>query len=352
MLGIGDFYFYIAVSKPNQMKKLLVIGGTQYIGRYLVEQLVLLGKYDITLFNRGKTNAELFPTCAKIYGDRNTDDVLKISHQYWDIIIDVSCYFPNPLNNLLDALKGKVGRYIFVSTASLYQINPESTEPMDENTPTVSCSEEEKTDTTVSTYNQRKSACEKILLSKEWLDIIIFRLGLVIGKYDWTDRLYYWLHKAYTQDEFLIPNHGKNIISYSDVSDLSRILIKAITIKNQHTIYNANSYNASLFDFISRIIKRSNTSPKLINITPEEFKKQKLKPWTDLPLWVNGDYFTLNNSRLKNEFDIHYNSLDETADALFNYCHNDLKWRKPNTSIASLSIEREKEIINEIKAKS
>lgn len=345
------YFIFTLLTKPNQMKKLLVIGGTQYIGRYLVEQLIRLEKYDITLFNRGKTNTDIFPNLNKIHGDRNTDDILKISRQYWDIIIDVSCYFPNPLNKLLDTLEGKVGRYIFVSTASLYQLNPEATQPMDENTAIVSCKEEEKTDTTVSTYNQRKSECEKVLQSKEWLDVIIFRLGLVVGKYDWTDRLYYWLHKAYTQDEILIPNHGKNIISYSDVSDLSRILIRAIRIKNKHIIYNANSYNASLFDFISKIIERGNKSPKLINITPEEFKKQELKPWTDLPLWVNGDYFTLNNSRLKNEFNIHYNSLDETADALFDYCNNDLKWRAPNTSIASLPLEKEQQIIAEIKSK-
>lgn len=329
------------------MKKVLVIGGTQFVGRNLVEHLIASNQYDITLFNRGKTNQDLFPNLRLIKGDRNTDDILKICEENWDIIFDVSCYFPISLEILLPRLKDKVKKYIYVSTASLYNISP-STPYMDESTEIVSFTEEDKTDTSIQTYNQRKAACEKILLEQEWLDKIIFRLGLVIGKYDHTDRLYYWFHKLQTQDKFLIPNNGKNIISYSDVSDLSKVLMKAIDVKNKFIIYNANSYNASLFDFISRAKKTLNKDSTLINITPEQFNEHELKAWTDLPLWIDGDFFTMNNTRLKSEFPIPWNSIDQTTHLLLDYYSNYLEWRKPETSQPSLSPEKENQIINSI----
>jgi len=241
-----------------------------------------------------------------------------------------------------------VGRYIYVSTGSLYQLDEQCKEPMNEEFPTQLPSAHE----IPNDYNQRKAACEQIILSKKWLDSIIFRLGLVIGKYDYTDRLYYWFHKVQSQDAFLIPNEGKNAISYSDIGDLTNILIHAIDVRNNHKIYNANSYNASFHDFLSTAMSELNRSCEWVNINPEQFKKHELKEWTDLPLWVNGDYFRLDNTRLKNDFPISFNSVHETTMNLLDYYSNDLKWRKPAPTPTSpaLSIEKENEIIKTLKS--
>ena len=77
--------------------KILILGGTSFIGRNLVEQLIQQDQYQLTLFNRGQTNNHLFPNLNFIQGDRNTDDILQIGNQNWDYVIDVSCYFPDSL---------------------------------------------------------------------------------------------------------------------------------------------------------------------------------------------------------------------------------------------------------------
>ena len=77
------------------MKSVLILGGTLFIGRCLVEKLVAEEDLEITLFNRGKTNPDLFPETQKIIGDRETSDIDQILERDWDFIIDISCYNPN-----------------------------------------------------------------------------------------------------------------------------------------------------------------------------------------------------------------------------------------------------------------
>ena len=104
------------------MKKILILGGTMFVGRTLTERLVASGKYDVTLFNRGKSNAGLFEGVKQIHGDRETADIEQICNQYWHCIIDFSGYYPVTFEKLLNGLKGKVGRYIFISTVSVFDI--------------------------------------------------------------------------------------------------------------------------------------------------------------------------------------------------------------------------------------
>ena len=75
-------------------EKILILGGTEFVGRLLVGALLQNPNYEIYLFNRGKTNPHLFPEVKKIIGDRETDDIKKIQTENWDYIIDFSSYFP------------------------------------------------------------------------------------------------------------------------------------------------------------------------------------------------------------------------------------------------------------------
>lgn len=92
------------------MKKLLILGGTQFIGRNLVERLQKEDDFELTLFNRQMTGAELFQDVQKIKGDRSTDDIQQIAGKDWDFIIDLSCYFP-------EDMKGGLSNYRIRSNA-------------------------------------------------------------------------------------------------------------------------------------------------------------------------------------------------------------------------------------------
>lgn len=330
------------------MKKVLIIGGTQYVGRNLVEQLLPMGQYDLTLFNRGKSNPGLFPNVKRITGDRNTSDLHKVAQQDWDCIIDISCYYPNPLEDFVKQLKGKVGRYVFVSTGSVYDLEQAKEGNMPEEFPRCTYTEEDRVDETGATYGERKVACEDVLLNQDWLNAIIFRPALIVGHHDHTDRLYYWFYRAQTQDTFILPNEGKDAISYTDVLDFSKMMIQAIDIDNQHHVYNTTSYAASLREFVDLAAKHLNKDLNLINASPSFIEEQKIKIWTEFPLWVEGNAFTQDSSRLHKEFDFTFSTVAETTERLMDYYGNHMKWRDVRESKygqMSMTPEREAELL-------
>jgi len=81
------------------MEKLLLIGGTNFIGRNLLNDLIDLNKFEITIFNRGKTNPDLFKNIKRIKGDRETGDIKLLKNKKFDYIVDMSCYYPNSFDN-------------------------------------------------------------------------------------------------------------------------------------------------------------------------------------------------------------------------------------------------------------
>jgi len=280
------------------MKKILIIGGTQFVGRNLVEQMLSLQKYDITMFNRGKTNPDLFPEVKRITGDRNTKDLHKVAKEDWDCVIDISCYYPNPLEDFIKQLKGKTERYIFVSTVSVYDSDKQEKSKgyVTEDFPRCTYTEADKINKNPEAYGKWKTACEDILLSQDWLNTIILRPALIVGHHDPTNRLYYWFYKVKTQQSFIIPNQGKDKISYTDVLDFSKMLIQSIDIDNKHHIYNTASYEASLNQFVQLAAKHLNKNIKLINASPAFIEEHKIKIWTELPLWVEGDFHTVDRA--------------------------------------------------------
>ena len=173
------------------MKKILVLGGTMFVGRALVEKLRLMPEYEITLFNRGKSNADLFADVNQLHGNRETDDILQVCKQHWDCVIDFSGYYPVTFEKLLNDLKGKVGRYIFISTISVYDLAKFADRPITEADEIHGCTEEQKISKLPDAYGEKKAEMERILHAQDWLDKIILRPSFIYGKYDWTERFYY-----------------------------------------------------------------------------------------------------------------------------------------------------------------
>jgi len=106
--------------KSNQKNKILILGGTEFVGRQLVEDLSKDSSIELYLFNRGKTNADLFPKVQRIIGDRETKDIEQLRQHQWDYIIDFSSYFPQSLSNTLEVINQDVKKYIYISTISVY----------------------------------------------------------------------------------------------------------------------------------------------------------------------------------------------------------------------------------------
>ena len=99
--------------------KLLVLGGTLFLGRHAVRAALAHG-HDVTIFTRGQTNPELFPDVEALRGDRD-GDVSALRGRRWDAVIDTSAYLPRQVEATAAALLGRIERYCFVSTVSVYR---------------------------------------------------------------------------------------------------------------------------------------------------------------------------------------------------------------------------------------
>jgi 2'-hydroxyisoflavone reductase len=329
--------------------KILILGGTGFVGRILTENLLISG-IEPVLFNRGKRNPDIFPGLKRITGDRETDDIKKIYNEDWDVVVDFSGQFPDTIDSITNMLKGKLGRYVFISSVSAYVMDNEKTgsSPVKEDSETYSCTEEQKKDKDVlATYSQKKAECERILLGKDWLDAIIFRPALIYGRYDPTDRFYYWLYRARNEIEILVPDNGSTRSTSTYSEDFARIIEKSMTIKTHNRIYNAVTQDpVSLKEIIEVCCKVLYTSPDLISARREYILKNNVQPWSGIPLWLGGPDLVIDNSRLINDFEPDLNSFEDSVIGTADY-YSSLGWQMPKYG---LTIEQEKELIRTLKS--
>src|SRR5689334_6663635 len=98
--------------------RLLILGGTVFLGRALVDSALARG-HEVTLFHRGKHNPDLFPNVERILGDRNTE-LDRLDGKTWDAVIDTCGYFPRQVADSARRLAGATGHYTFISSISVY----------------------------------------------------------------------------------------------------------------------------------------------------------------------------------------------------------------------------------------
>jgi len=312
------------------MEKILILGGTNFIGRNLIERLITIDKYDLTLLNRGKTNANSFPNIKQIKGDRNKTSIGELVKGDWDYIIDLSCYFPKSLERVVAATNSRLKKYIFISTISVFKLGVEI--PVNENTPLKVCQPEDWKDETNRTYGERKVACEEILKASP-LNYAILRPAVVYGKYDHTDRFYYWLHQVKKYKKVLLPNDGKQQFSLTYIDDLITVVEGAINDTKDKEAYNIISHKAvTIKQIVALASQQLNKNPNLINLSHEYLQDKKMIQWRDLPLWITGDYLIIENQKMLASFDLEIVSFEKSIAKTIAYCET-LNWPKPTYGI-------------------
>ena len=324
------------------MKKILIIGGTKFVGRVIVETLLEQGGFDIHLYNRGKTNKDLFPKLKTFIGDRHTDNFQEIARHDWDVVIDTSCYLPLPFRRLLDVLKGKVGRYILISTVSVYDTRKNKGQIINEETTLLPCNilQMEKANI-MADYGELKAECERILLTYYDIDSIILRPSLIYGKYEPFLRMYYWMYRIKTQNKMIVPDGGRFLDAYTFVDDLAKIVLKASTIKKHKTVYNTNTHPPkSLYEMLQVMCKVIGNTPEFVNIPTETLKKEGLGIWNDIPLWLPW-HSLLGNNKIIRDFDMDFDDFESSIQKTVAY-REQQGW--PDT-FRGISLEREREVM-------
>src|SRR5271155_5292003 len=135
--------------------KMLVIGGTAFIGRHTVEAAIERG-YEITLFTRGQTNPKLFPELEHVHGDRD-GGLGGLASRSWDVVLDTSGYVPRVVRQSVELLEPNIGTYLYVSSLSVY--GNFSVKGLTENSPLVG-PPNPLDDETMANYGPLKALCE------------------------------------------------------------------------------------------------------------------------------------------------------------------------------------------------
>ena len=200
--------------------RILVLGGTQFVGRALTEAALGAG-HELTLFHRGLTNPDLFPEAEHVLGDRD-GNLAALAGRTWDACLDVSGYLPRLVSAAAVALRDQVERYVYVSTISVYA---DLSVPRDESGPLATIADETTEELTGGSYGALKALGERAVLDVFGDRAAIVRPGFVIGPYDHTGRFPWWAHRAARGGEMIVPVSLARAFQAIDTRDLADFLL-------------------------------------------------------------------------------------------------------------------------------
>ena len=262
--------------------RLLVLGGTQFVGRALVEAALAAGD-DVTLFHRGRTNPDLFPEAEHILGDRD-GGLAVLDDRFWDTCIDVSGYLPRLVGDAATALKGRVERYVYVSTVSVYA---DLSVPRDESGPLATIADETTEEITGETYGALKALGERVVSEVFGMEAAIVRPGYVIGPYDHTGRFPWWAHRAARGGEMIVPASIARAFQAIDTRDLADFLL--LRARSSLTgVFNATGPvpPVTMLDLVEAAASASDTDLNIEVIDDAFLTAQGIE--TEFPLWADG----------------------------------------------------------------
>ncbi len=266
---------------------LLILGGTGFLGRHLVEA-ALSGGHRVTLFNRGQHYPELFPSVEKLRGDRNGDLTALQGHQ-WDAVIDTCARIPRVVNLAATILANAVQHYTFISSISVYV---DSTEPeIDESAPLSTLEDETSEEVTAETYGALKVLCEQAGENAMPGRVLVIRPGLIVGPYDSSDRFTYWPRRVAQGGEILAPGAPEQNVQFIDVRDLAAWTISMVEAR-QIGIYNATGPKGSLTmqECLQTCKAVSESDAHFVWVSEEFLLEQNVEPYTEMPLWIPRAY--------------------------------------------------------------
>jgi 2'-hydroxyisoflavone reductase len=266
--------------------KLLVLGGTKFLGRHAADAALAAG-HEVTLFTRGRTNAELFPEAEHLRGDRD-GGLDALDGGSWDGVIDTSGYVPRVVRQSAERLCDAARRYVFVSSISVYD---DFSRPVDESSPVAELADPSSEDVQAD-YGALKAACERVVEETFGERSSRVRAGLIVGPYDGTDRFTYWPRRIAAGGEVLAPGDPAAPVQLVDARDLGAWLVR-LALDGPGGVFNATgpSEPLSFAEFLERARAALGSDASFVWTDEQRILEAEVQPWTELPLWLPGsDY--------------------------------------------------------------
>lgn len=275
------------------MMKLLVIGGSRFVGRHLVQE-ALAGGHAVTMFNRGQSSPWQPDGVQMLVGDRQGDlsALAGPAAGPWDAVIDCCAYLPADAARMADALAGRVGRYVLISSVSAYA---NSRQPNDESAPLGRLDDADTRVVDGRTYGPLKALCEAAVAQRMVAaQTLLVRPGLVVGPLDPTQRFTWWparLARAAADGlPLLAPGQPDRPLQFIDARDLAGWVLVAIAA-GAHGPFNvvAPPGFTTMGGLLQACADAVGVQPPQRWVADADLLAQGVRPWVDLPLWLPAD---------------------------------------------------------------
>jgi 2'-hydroxyisoflavone reductase len=273
--------------------KLLVLGGTRFLGRHLVEIALARGD-DVTIFTRGRTPVPWPSQVSSLAGDRDPRigrGLAALDEGTFDAVIDCSGYVPRVVGASARLLAPRVSRYVFVSSLSVYASTDRPN--LDESTPLAQL-DDPANEQVREHYGGLKAACERAVTDAFGERATIVRPGLIVGPYDDTDRFGYWVarfvHPHLLGDRPLravVPEPPERPLQVIDARDLAAWMLD-LAAADATGVFNAASpaWQWRMSDFVKALKDASPAPPRAAWLPESALLEAGVVPWTGLPLWI------------------------------------------------------------------
>lgn len=284
-----------APGKAGKPLRILFLGGTGFLGPHTVEYALARG-HEVTLFNRGRTNADRFPELEHLKGDRDPKNGEGLSAlmreveggRRWDAVIDTSAYVPRISGASAELLSVAVDQYLFVSTACVYE-NWTMIRNGTEDRPLARLDDPE-TEAVQQHYCELKGYCEEAVSAHMGARATLIRPGLIVGPGDGTDRFSYWPVRVQRGGEVLAPGRFDDPIQYVDVRDLGIFMVHCLetrTVGAFNVLGPATKMGMAEFLYGCKAVCGGDA--RFTWVDAAFCRENGLRGWVELPLWADAE---------------------------------------------------------------
>ena len=283
-----------AAMGPAKKLRILILGGTGFTGPHQVRYALSRG-HSVTLFNRGRQHETWPGPVEELIGDRNTGDLKALAGREWDVCIDNPTTLPFWVRDAGQALKGKVGQYIFISTISVYA---STDKPGDETLPLAPYKGKDPMAETMDTfradvgglYGPLKAVSEAEAERQFPGMATVIRPGLIVGPGDETDRFTYWPVRLARGGEVLAPGDGTDPVQFIDARDLAEWTIRMAEART-FGVFNGTgpAHQITMAEMLAGIGPAVHSASHLNWVPAAWLDAHKVEAWSDMPVWVPGE---------------------------------------------------------------
>ncbi|WP_010095608.1 SDR family oxidoreductase [Ornithinibacillus scapharcae] len=272
--------------------KVLILGGTRFLGKAFVEEGLKRG-HEITLFNRG-TNKEAFPDVEQLIGDRD-GDVSQLENKKWDVVMDTCGFAPHQINNIASVLGTSIEHYTYISSISVYKdwipfniaedYHLQSIPP--DQMKNVLKDVEEGRLSPYEHYGPLKVLCEAEA-EKYWPgQVLHIRAGQLVGQFDYTDRLPYWVQRVAEGGNIMVPGSPYRPIQLIDVKDIARWVFDMMEKRKAGTFnVTGPDHELTMEELLNTCKVVTNSDAEFVWVDEQFVLDHQIQPWTEMPLWI------------------------------------------------------------------